>query len=252
MQPARTDRTLSRRRLVAIAALAGSLAIVLLLATHNVSTVPTADDRISGNAILDKAGYGAQWRSSIDTSTFAGQVSTILAVQDAVIKASPNAVQIPFNAPREPANLLQRGMGECSERSRVIEKILNTLGLETRHASIYSVTETGSRLLSLLTPKVGSHAVTEVRTSKGWMVIDSTNRWIGLTSNNDTISLASLQTIDRSKTRWHNLVSGKPHGIFSEQFTYVLGLYSRHGRFYAPYTPIPDVNWSDLLSGLVS
>ena len=223
-----------------------------VLATHNVSTIPTPDDRTSAQAILAKAGYDDRWRASLDTSTFAGQVQAILAVQDAVIKASPNAVQIPFDAPREPADLLQRGMGECSERSRVIEKLLATLGLETRHAAIYSVSETGSRLLSLLTPQVGSHAVTEVRTSKGWMVIDSTSRWIGLTSDNTTISLEALQSLNPAQTEWHGNLSGTPHPILSGPYTYVLGLYSRHGRFYAPYTPVPDVNWNDLLVGLFS
>ena len=252
MLPARRNKPLLNHRLWLPATAVAALAMFAVLASHNVSTMPTPDDRTSAQAILAKAGYDGRWRSGLDTSTFAGQVAAVLAVQDAVIKASPNAVQIPLDAPREPIDLLRRGMGECAERSRVIEKLLATLGLETRHAAIYSLAKTGSRVMSLLTPQVDSHAVTEVHTSKGWMVIDSTSRWIGLTRDNKTISLEALQSIDPAKTRWRGDIQGKPHPVLSTSYTYVAGLYSRHGRFYAPYTPIPDVNWNDLVVGLFS
>jgi hypothetical protein len=39
--------------------------------------------------------------------------------------------------------------------------------------------------------------------------------------------------------------------IFRSDFTYVIGLFSRHGRFYPPFTPIPDVNWRQIVYNLV-
>ena len=34
--------------------------------------------------------------------------------------------------------------------------------------------------------------------------------------------------------------------ILGRPFTYLFGLYSRHGRFYPPYTPVPDLDWGQL------
>ena len=39
------------------------------------------------------------------------------------------------------------------------------------------------------------------------------------------------------------------NGLFSKSFVYLSGLYSRHGQFYPPFTPIPDVNWWDFIAG---
>jgi hypothetical protein len=33
-------------------------------------------------------------------------------------------------------------------------------------------------------------------------------------------------------------------------FTWIYSLYSRHGRFYPPYDPVPDVNWAELAQNL--
>ena len=152
----------------------GTLAGAVLLAAgvgtaavHNVSTVPTDQDRKFGRVILEKAGYRSLFKDRIDHSSFAAQVRLILAVQDAVITVSPKTVAIPFDRPREPMDLVAHGYGECGDRSRAIEKILNGFGFRTRHMAIYSVSETGSRVASLLTPRVGSHAVTRGSYKKG-------------------------------------------------------------------------------------
>ena len=82
------------------------------------------------------------------------------------------------------------------------------------------------------------------------MAVESTSRWIGLTRDGKTISLEDLQGPGAARLAWDQRVLDKHHEIFRQEFTYVPGLYSRHGRFYAPFTPVPDVNWPDLLSGL--
>ena len=241
-----------RSRLALIGCIVAAGVGLAVLAAHNVTTDVTPADRTAADTMMRRAGYGADWKSTLGVGTFDSQVQAILAVQDAVIKATPQMEQIPFDVPREPADLLARAMGDCSERSRSIEKLLNILGLETRHAAIYSTVETGSRFLSLLTPRIDSHAVTEVRTAKGWMVVDSTSRWIGLTIDNSTISLDQLRDLDHEKAAWHTRLEDRPHTTLQKPYTYVIGLYSRHGRFFAPYTPVPDINWPDFLAGQLS
>jgi len=113
---------------------------------------------------------------------------------------------------------------------------------------MYSTVETGSAWGALTTPDTISHAITEVKTSRGWMVVDSKTRWAGLTADGRPLDLADVR--DNPKQRWNAKVkSGLPE-IYGAPFTYVYGLYSRHGRFYPPYDPVPDVNWVELTQNI--
>ena len=236
-----------RRKHVVFGIAAVLVACVAVLAWHNVSTKVSGDDRTAAREILDRAGYDQAWWSSVDLTTYDGQVKAAIAVQDAVLKASPNDTDIPFDMPREPADLLRMQMGFCFDRSRAIEKILAMLGLETRHIAVYSTKKTGSALVSLITPQVSSHAVSEVRTNKGWMVIDSNKRWIGLTQDDLPVSMETLRSKVSTRAGWSTRNNARVNRIFTDQFTYVIGLYSRHGRFFPPYTRVPDVNWRDFV-----
>ncbi len=165
---------------------------------------------------------------------------------------APRNICIPFDTTREPGDLLVQKKGLCFDRSRAIEKIFVSFGLETRHAAVYSVAQTGSKLVSLLTPGVSSHAVSEMKTAKGWMVIDPNVRWIGLTEDGVAMSLKDLQSLDQAAVRWSSRNRAEMNWIFGKEFTYVIGLYSRHGRFFPPYSPVLDYNIRHLLTGLFS
>ena len=65
----------------------------------------------------------------------------------------------------------------------------------------------------------GSHAVSDVLTVDGWVRVDSNEAWVS--------------------------VDGPPPSPIYDGVT-IVGLYSQHGRFYPPFTPIPDVNWREL------
>ena len=140
----------------------------------------------------------------------------------------------------------------CYYRSRAIEQILRRLGYEVRHAAIYLVTENGSAIVSLLTPQISSHAVSEVKTARVWILVDSNARWIGPTREGSTIGLAQLRNDSRvADLLWDSRVKDNINDIFQSDFVYVIGLYSRHGRFYPPYTAIPDVNWGEFVYGII-
>lgn len=225
---------------------------IAVLMAHDVPTEVTAEDRSNGRQILTQAGYNDLDKMERSLTTFEGQVSVIFAVQDAVmdLTTAPTDIGIPFDTTREPGDLLIHKVGQCYDRSRSIEKILDSFGMETRHIAVYSTAETGSKIISLLTPQISSHAVTEVKTAKGWMVIDSNARWIGLTEDSLAMSIDDLQSLEHKKVRWNSRNQAKMSAIFSKDFTYVIGLYSRHGRFFPPYSPIPDYNIRHLLTGL--
>jgi hypothetical protein len=220
---------------------------------HNVSTAPTDDDTKYIHAMLEERGVRELVLQG--ASTFDEEIRTIVAVQDAVLARAPEDKGLPLGSEREPRLLYEARYGLCYDRSRAIEKALTLLGLEVRHLAVYDTDSTGSAVVSLLTPGIGSHAVTEVHTSRGWLIVDSNARWISLDSDNLPWSAADLKravAAQSSMPHWSAINHEPMSGIFLEPFVYVPGLYSRHGRFYAPFTPVPDVNWGDLLTGIVT
>jgi hypothetical protein len=217
-------------------------------ALHNVPKEPTTEDRRYIALMLEEAGAGTVLERH--PSGFAEQVAAILAVQRAVLAASPGTNEIPLGSRREPADLYRARFGNCFDRSRAIEKALEAIGLPTRHANVYSTAENGSALLALVTPGIESHAVTEVLTDRGWLVVDPLQPWIGLDAEGRPVSLEGLQERIFDPPAWSDQVKARPNPIFEKSFTYVIGLYSRHGRFFPPMTPVPDVNWPDLIRNL--
>jgi hypothetical protein len=217
------------------------------LATHNVPTSLTNEDRLYLIRIFEETGHPTLGEKSSKPRSFEQEVALVLAVQDAALRIAPENKPIAFDRAREPRDLYEMRQGLCYDRSRLIEKALRFLGFRTRHASIYSTAGTDSSLRSLTTPQVASHALSEVLTAHGWMLVDSNSRWIGLTSDQEPISLRHLYRDKKLRsTIWHN--EARIPKILASDFTYVIGLYSRHGRFYPPYTPlIPDISWFEVL-----
>jgi hypothetical protein len=210
----------------------------------------TEEDVYYGSQILVRGGYDAGSGAFGDLSRFDNQIAAILAVQSAVLKATPIVVGISHGRPREPKDLLLEGKGFCFDRSRAIEKILTGLGFETRHVAIYATRNRGW-LRTLMTPGISSHAMTEVKTGKGWIAVDSNARWIGLDAAARVYSVEDIQGRDPFVIAWASEVR-EPISwpLFNEPFIYVIGLYSRHGGFFPPYTPMPDVNYAQLLQNI--
>ena len=81
----------------------------------------------------------------------------------------------------------------CYDRSRVIEKALKYYGYEVRHLAIYSSRKRPPSVYDVFRKNSISHSISEVLTSKGWMIVDSNHKWIGLDINNHPISVKSLK-----------------------------------------------------------
>lgn len=184
-----------------------------------------------------------------DNPSYTDELNFIVAIQNSVLNVAPRNGGLPFGQKREPKELLEARSGLCYDRSRVIEKILIYHGLKTRHISIYSKQGTNSTIKSMITPGVPSHAVTEVLTKKGWLVVDSNAPWVSIDTNDQPVSIESIQynVANRVSIQWG---SEPPTNIYVEPFAFVYGLYSRHGRFYPPYNFIPDIHYGEFIQNL--
>jgi len=182
-------------------------------------------------------------------ASYEDEIHFIVAVQNAVLTVAPLDKGLPFDQQREPKALYLAQQRLCFDRGRVNEKILRYAGFETRHIALYSTKETHSGLRSLITPGIDSHAVTEVLTQKGWLVVDSNHRWVSLDSNSRPLSMAMIQLAQQQGTtlEWRTAV---PSTLYVQPFIFIYGLYSRHCRFYPPYNAIPDVHYGELIDNL--
>ena len=128
----------------------------------------------------------------------------------------------------------------CYDRSRITEQVLQLYGFKVRHVHLNKTTKLG--YFSLLVPRSQSHAVTEVLTSKGWLGVDSNEKFILL--DKDNFPNTYEKAISSGLINFYS-----EFGLYKNSLTYVIGLYSRNGTFFEPYIPfLPEVNFSDFFS----
>lgn len=104
-----------------------------------------------------------------------------------MFEKAPVGAGIPDLQPREPSDLVKRREGLCFDRSRTLDKAFEFIGLPSRHVYLLYRQDRGF-LSALFHYGQASHAVTEVKTSKGWMFIDSNTEWIALTRDGQVVN----------------------------------------------------------------
>ncbi len=178
--------------------------------------------------------------------TYEQEITLILDVQAAVLDKIPKGNPIPEYEAREPKNLFKWKTGLCYDRSRTA---FSWLGFKTRHVYILYPEDPATGLVlpywkAFFTRGTQTHAVTEVKTSRGWLVVDSNAKWISSTRD------ATPVDADHIHANADNFSQIPIY--FNQPYLAVRGMYSRRGQFYRPYIPYPELNWPDFLIWLVS
>lgn len=223
-------------------AVAAGLAAVLFI--HRVNTAVTGDDRRAIARFMAESGLS---RLPSGPSPYDRQIAFIAAVQAAVLEAVPGNAGVPLNMCREPVNLLRSRSGLCYDRSRLLEKIFRAYGFTVRHAALYTTkSEKTSVIAVLLKPGAASHAVTEVLTARGWILVDPNAPFISLDAKGFPVSLAHMaQDAESRQIIYSKTYAAAMNPFYRRPFTVVYGLYSRHGRFYPPFNMVPDIAWGE-------
>jgi hypothetical protein len=221
-----------------------SLLLGMLLITHHVPTDLNDTDAVYLERIFP--GY-ATYGANLSEQPFAVQLDYVRSAQHSVLAAAPINQGLPYNNPRGPKELYQAGYGFCYDRSWNIERFLEAAGLKYRHVSVFAVQEGHSILSTWVTKQNPSHALTEVLTAKGWMLVGSNNAWLGLTADSQLISISQIKARGLAPAAFLADAGMAPNPVFAGKITYLYGLYSRHGRFFPPYNAVPDYNLGQLL-----
>ncbi|MDP1872166.1 MAG: hypothetical protein Q8K61_11160 [Gallionella sp.] len=173
---------------------------------------------------------------------FSEEIQAIKTIQHRVFERAPVGAGIPDFEPREPSDLMMRREGLCFDRSRTLDKAFEYIGMPARHAYLLYRTDRGF-LNALFHYGQPSHAITEVKTSHGWMFVDSNTEWIALTRDGQVVNADDV---------WKRTAEfdGMP-SYLNDPWWAIRGMYSRKGQLYPPYIVFPDFNWVDFFSWII-
>ena len=183
-------------------------------------------------------------------ASYAEQIRLITLAQQAVSERTRGWAPIPHNHAREPKDLYIGRAGVCYDRSRTLEKMFMFLGMDSRHLALFQREPGVNPLVTLLRHHVPSHAISEVRTLHGWLMVDSNDMWLSIDAKGEPLSVHQMQQLYQSRipVSWRLKVPVYDNDFYNANCLAVYGLYSRHGHFYPPYSPpIPDYRLRGLL-----
>lgn len=209
-----------------------------LLALNGVDTTVTDDDReiIAKLQVDDQCG---------DPDDFQSEVECIAAVQSSIFERYPDTDDA-FKkgvTNHSVSDYDERGFGSCYDRATLIEQSLRHYGFNVRRVALYKQQPTPAHYLK---PGIRSHALSEVETSKGWMVVESIDPLLAVDDHNTPYSISKIRDGLRAETltdRTFRITI--PDDFFDGDFVYVYGVHSRHGYFFEPHLPVPEVDWSN-------
>ena len=210
-----------------------------MLVLNSVDVTVTSDDR-SVIALLELNG------NCDDIRDFQDEVDCIQTVQMSVFDLVPDTT-CHFErreSRHQAADYVERGFGCCYDRATLIEQTLRNQGFQVRRTALYKRQNTP---FHYLLPKIPSHALSEVKTREGWIFVGSIDPIIGVHESGDTYSLGDLRDgIDAGKLDDQSFNAPIPSNFYNGDFVYIYGVYSRHGFFFEPYIPVPEIAWSEL------
>ena len=219
--------------------------LVVFLNYYNVSRTLSNEDKHYIRLYLPDLAEG-----SATKMTYAEQIKLIQHVQAVVAARTKGWQGLPEGMPREPKQLYTERTGMCYDRSRTLEKIFLYLGFNTRHLSLFTRESKVHSYTTVFLHHVPSHAISEVQTKHGWLMVDSNDLWIALAPNGEPVSMHKMQQtlLAEQPLNWLTSAPDGDENFYNNRCIPIYGLYSRHGRFYPPYTSgIPDFRLRGLL-----
>ncbi len=222
-----------KRRLFKIELVILASLVLVAFAFNGYPTVTNTD-----RAYIDS--FLTEWKipadlDSIHTS-FDTEVAFVSRVQDSIVKNFSGAFH-----PQEMVGYVdfyfRNRAGVCYDKAILLEKIFTSYGFSIRHMYLYYREDSISINKSDFFKKgLASHAMLEVKTKKGWMVVATNGNWLGIDSQDNPLTIHDLRdqlkasTIKLKKPNYYGSYFFEPLRIPSN-FLIIYGIYSRHGQF---------------------
>jgi len=180
------------------------------------------------------------------SNEFTNQVKIIKKIINLVINSTPpegsETIYIQNRQPRTAQNVVEAKSTICYDRSWLIETLAEKQGYPARRVFLLANENSNSKPW-IFSRNAISHAMSEIYTEKGWVLVENQEIWCGVI-NETAVSVADI--FQNKKILEQIPLKNKNH-ILYKNFIYYRGLYSRHGQLFEPYVPLPEVRWKDLL-----
>jgi hypothetical protein len=174
---------------------------------------------------------------------YESELQVISKINNHILQLYPVGEGIPLGTSREPIDLDTHGTGLCYDRSRTLYKAYRWAGFEVRQTFLmYPYDESGNKInpiFAFFSKETTSHAVVEILTKKGWLVVDTNTPWISNSVDNIPISASEIRM---QKDRFKDVPWN-----YDRDFVSIRGLLSRNGHMYPPYISLPDLNWREFI-----
>lgn len=217
-------------------AVVGFAVVAGLMAFNGVDTSVTQEDR----EVIATFGVGEQCESA---EGFEAELECVESVQQAVFEQFPDtSCEFQRGETEHTASAVaERGYGCCYDRATLIEQTLRDYGFEVRRVGLW---ERQSMPLNYLKPGINSHALSEVKTERGWMAVESLDPIVGIDEEGEIYDVADIREgLQSGEVDDNTFGTEIPSTFFNGEYVYGRGVYSRHGYFFEPHIPVPEVSW---------
>ena len=223
----------------------GLLLLAAVIWATGVWHVERDKDRIAVSTIL-----GEEWEGmTLSDSSYDVQLEHIRILQEKSHLSMRKSPPMPEGIHRSASAVLEHGGGWCYDYSSWYESALRIAGMKTRHVALYQ--KQGGLIKTMLTPNVLSHAGTEVLTARGWMFIEPSINFLWIDAQRKPLRVSDISKSEQDgNLELDSFVLKELYPLYANDFYFIYGFYSRHGRFYKPFLPVPDINWREFLYNL--
>lgn len=220
-------------------------AVLLLLTLSAVRHQISDDDRAALRTVL-----GPEMdHINLADSSYEAQIAFLSRMQELSHQAMGRSNPMDFDIHRSASSVLEFGGGWCYDYSYWYEEAMRVAGLKTRHVALYQ--DLGGFFKTLSTSQGLSHAATEVKTAKGWLLVEPSMNKLWLDKQGQPISVGQIR--ESAEAGEVDLLESDLtilYPLYANKFFYIYGLYSRHGRFFKPFNPVPDIHYGEFLHNL--
>ena len=222
-----------KRRLLKIALVFLASLVLVAFAFNGYPTVTKTD-----RAYIDS--FLTEWKIPADSdsihASFDTEVAFVSRVQDSIVKNFKGAFN-PNEKVGQVSFYFQNRAGVCYDKALLMEKIFLEYGFQIRHMYIYFREDNlAIERTDFFKKGLTSHAMLEVKTRKGWMVVATNGNWMGINNSGNPITI--FEAREQIKNGSLSIQKNNYYGIYffesfksPSNFRVIYGVYSRHGQF---------------------
>jgi hypothetical protein len=222
-----------KRRFFKIALVILASLVLVAFAFNGYPTVTKTD-----RAYIDS--FLTEWKVSAQPdsihSSFDKEIDFISTIQDSVLQSIRHDM-IKYNQVGDCKIYYTGRKGSCYDRAIFMEKIFSSYGFPIRHLYLYFNSDsTPIATFDIFNKGLTSHAMLEVKTKNGWILVGTNGNWLALDQEKNPLKIQQVREVLKkgSFTPYKKTNIGITfYETFQipSNFKVIYGVYSRHGEF---------------------